>query len=205
MHASRIAAAVLAVLVLAPQPAGAQGWSANLSVGASSEAWRAAVAIPWQLPVGRRLVLGAGPRLTYYAGAPARYRDRGHTAPALPPAVTIDPSLAGLNLMVLAEVKLVPGVRIGANLDVAGVAAGPSRTDGTVELTPARGSLFLYGNADRGSLNSEFYLGVSPVRGLTVRGGFSHYVTGYRGKAGGASTRYLRFDSVPFLAVGWHW
>lgn len=204
MHASRLAAA-LAVLALTPQLARAQAWSADLSVGASSEAGRAAIAIPWHLPVGQRLVLGIGPRVTYYAGSPARYRNRGRTTAALPARVTIDPSLAGLNLMVLAEVKLASSVSLGANLDIAGVAAGPSRNDGAVDLTPARGSLFLYGNADRGSLNSEFYVGVSPARGLTLRGGFSHYVTGYRGEAGGATTRYLRFDSVPFVAVGWSW
>ncbi len=204
MHASRSVAA-LAALLLAPQLAHAQAWHADLSIGASSDAGRAAVALPWHLPVGQRLVLGIGPRVTYYAGAPARYRNRGRTTTALPSRVTVDPSLAGLNLMVLAEVKLVPRVRFGANLDLLGVAAGSSQNDGAVELTPARGSLFLYGNADRGSLNSEFYLGVSPSPGLTIRGGFSHYVTGYRGKAGGATTRYLRFDSVPFLAVAWSW
>lgn len=197
--------AALAVLLVSPSMARAQGWSADLSVGSAGDAWRAAVAVPWHLPVGQRLVLGIGPRVSYYAGSPARYRNRGRTSTALPSRVSIDPSLAGLNLMVLAEVKLVPRVRVGANLDLLGVAAGPSRNDGAVELTPARGSLFLYGNADRGSLNSEFYLGVSPAPGLTIRGGFSHYVTGYRGEAGGSTTRYLRFDSVPFLAVGWSW
>jgi len=197
--------ASLAVLLFSPGLVQAQGWSADLSVGAASDAWRAAVAVPWQLPVGERLVLGIGPRVTYYAGDPARYRNRGRTTIALPSRVTLDPSLAGVNLMVLAEVKLVPRVRAGANLDLAGLAAGPSLQVGAAEFTPARGSLFLYGNADRGSLNSEYYLRVAPAAGWSVRGGFSHYVTGYQGKAGGTTSRYLRFDSVWFLALGRSW
>ena len=71
------------------------------------------------------------------------------------------------------------------------------------KLEPARGSLFIYGDRDRGSLNSEFFLGLQAGSALTLRGGVSHYVTGYRGMAGGASTRYLRFDTVPFLALRW--
>ncbi len=196
----------LACLLAAAQPAhGQSSWSADLSGGAGSDAWRVALSLPWRLPVGQRLVLGAGPRLTYYAGSPARYRNRGEVTAGLPSRVTVDPAVLGLNLMVLGELKLVRSVAVGANIDLAGVAIGPSRSVGGAEFAPAHGSLLLYGNADRGSLNSEFYLAVKPAPAWTIRGGFSHYVTGYRGKAGAESARYLRFDSVGFLALAWTW
>lgn len=196
--------AALAILLGTPQ-AGHGQWSADLSGGIGSDAGRLAIAAPWRLAVGPRLVLGVGPRVSYYLGAPTSYRNKGQVTAGLPGRIQIDPDLVGLNLMVLAEFTVVPRVGLGANLDLAGVAAGGERSVGSARITPARGSLFLYGEKDRGSLNSEFYVAVAPSPAWTIRGGFSHYVTGYRGEAGGASARYLRFDSVPFVAVAWQW
>jgi len=203
MHPARYFLA-LAILLGTPQTGYGQ-WSGDLSGGVGSDAGRLAIAVPWRLTVGQRLVLGVGPRLSYYLGAPASYRNKGRVTPGLPGRIQIDPDLVGLNLMVLAEFKVVRQVGLGANLDLAGVAAGVERSAGSARITPASGSLFLYGDKDRGSLNSEFYLSVAPTPAWTIRGGFSHYITGYTGKAGGVTTRYLRFDSVPFLAVGWRW
>ena len=89
-----------------------------------------------------------------------------------------------------------------ADIDLAGYAAGSSRRVGSVSLEPAPWSLFRYGDNDRGSLNSEFYLRVAAARRLTIRGGASHYVTGYR-VSSGSKARYLRFDTVPFVALRW--
>jgi len=105
--------------------------------------------------------------------------------------------------MVSGELKLIRQLGAGANIDLAGVAAGPSRRSGPALLEPARGSVLLYGDNDRGSLNSEFFLRLSPNRRLRLRGGVSHYVVGYRGSDANTRTRYLRFDTVPFLAVRW--
>jgi hypothetical protein len=91
--------------------------------------------------------------------------------------------------MVSAEARLAGPLAAGANIDLAGIAGGPSRPGGAARLEPARGSLLLYGDNDRGSLNSEFYLGVALGRGLQVWGGASHYVVGYAASAASAQTR----------------
>lgn len=61
------------------------------------------------------------------------------------------------------------------------------------------------GAADRGSLNSAFYVGVTASRRVRVRAGLSHFVLGYRvtdrSSASAPSSRYQRFETVPFLAV----
>jgi hypothetical protein len=202
-HIGRLLPALLASLaqVILARQGHAQRVDGDLSVGVGAEAWRAAATGQWHLQVGR-LVLGAGLRFTYYAGDPAEYRNQGATTAPLPARTTIDPSVWGLNLMVSGDLTLVGRLDAGANIDLAGVAGGPRRRSGAVVLEPARGSLLLYGDNDRGSLNSEFYLGWRPSGRIRLRGGVSHYVTGYGASDGNIRTRYLRFDTVPFLAVG---
>lgn len=93
---------------------------------------------------------------------------------------------------------------VGASIDLAGVATGPRRAAGAVELKPARWSLLQVGTGDRGSLNSEFYLSLRVSRRVRARAGASHYVLGYRGNDGATgppSARYQRFETVPFVAV----
>jgi len=191
----------LATLALAPADSAAQGLGGDVSVGALDGSGRIAVAVQWRLPAGP-LTLGAGGRLTYYAARTRAYRNRQETSTALPLRVTVDPTVVGLNVMVQGELTLAGPLRVGANIDLAGLAGGPERRAGTVTLKPARGSLLLLGARDRGSLNSEFFLAFRATRRVTLRAGVSHYVTGYRAEAGGARTRYSRFDTVPFVAVG---
>lgn len=191
---------LLLVSVSGATSLGAQRPALDLSGGRTADAWRGSAALVWGTRVGP-LRLGGGPRVTRYGGDPARYR-----TPDTPPAGTtarleVRPDLWSLNLFLLGEVRLAGPVGAGANLDLAGIAAGPSRRAGGVRLTAARWSLFRYGDNDRGSLNSEFYLWLAPGARLSVRGGVSHYLTGYRAQPGGA--RYLRFDTVPFLALRW--
>jgi hypothetical protein len=191
-------------LLVATAPAQGQRLAWDGSIGVSGDAWRAAATGLWRVDVGRTLRLGIGARLSRYGGETSSYRspddDRAAT---LPPRVRLAPSVWGLNLAVEGQVRVFGPLSLGANLDLAGIATGSSRRDSGVKLEPARGSLFIYGDRDRGSLNSEFFLGLQAGSALTLRGGVSHYVTGYRGTAGGESTRYLRFDTVPFLALRW--
>jgi len=187
---------------LAPAAAGAQQLDLDGSWGYTSEAWRAAVSSQWHLRAGH-LSLGAGLRLTRYAGREATYRNQGEVSAALPATLPIDPDVWGLNLMVSGAVPLVGPVGAGANIDLLGFAAGSSRRSGTAVVEPARGSLLLYGDNDRGSLNSEFFVMVRLGSAVGLRGGMSHYVVGYHVSSGGITTRYLRFDTVPFIAIRW--
>lgn len=191
-------------LLLATVPAQAQRLAWDGSVGISRDAWRAAATGLWRVEVGRSLRLGVGARLSRYGGETSSYRSPDEARPAaLPLRVRLAPSVWGLNLAVEGQVQVFGPVTVGANLDLAGIATGGSRRDSGLKLEPARGSLFRYGDRDRGSLNSEFFLGWEAGHALALRAGVSHYVIGYRGTAGGASTRYLRFDTVPFLALRW--
>ncbi|NOT06956.1 MAG: hypothetical protein HOP28_02000 [Gemmatimonadales bacterium] len=184
-------------------PALAQQIDLDASAGAGKGAWRAAASGQWRLAAGSRLTLSTGLRLTYYAGKPASYRNQGSITATLPDRLEIDPAVFGLNVMIGAKLRLVKFLSAGANIDVAGVAAGPARQESGVALRPARGSLLLYGDNDRGSLNSEFFVAAAVGSRLEFRGGMSHYVVGYRATQGAAATRYLRFDTVPFVGVRW--
>jgi hypothetical protein len=108
-----------------------------------------------------------------------------------------------LNLAVTGELRIVPALSVGANLDLAGLNAGSARTVGGILYAPPRGALFLYGDRDRGALNSDFYLRLQASSHLAIRGGLSHYLTGYRTEGDAPEARYLRFETVPFAAVQW--
>lgn len=192
-------ALLMAAQLLPVSALGAQQRAMDLSFGLGDRAGRASVAVSWSLRLGP-VSLGVGPRLTVYGGAPVLFTRRGGDL-TLPDTATIDPGVAGLNLQVLAEMRLVGPIGLGANLDVAGGAVGPSRTRGSVVYRPSYGSLFLYGHRDRGSLNSEFFIRMTASPRWQVRGGLSLYVLGYTGTVVGSAARYNRFLSVPFIAV----
>jgi len=195
---------LVAIAVLTLTQAGhAQRPALDASFGSAGKPWRANAAGLWQIVHGGRIRLGAGPRLNHFGGDAGTYRTHDPRPTGLPSRVRLEPSVWSLNLMVSAELRVPGPFEVGANLDLAGVAIGESRAAGAERLRPARGSLFLYGDRDRGSLNSEYYLSLLLGRGLRVRAGASHYVTGYRVTGGPVRPRYLRFDTVPFLAVRW--
>lgn len=188
-----------------PAAAAAQGTGArwDVSVGVGQDGWRVAVAHSRLRPSWpfRLLEVGGLLRATAYGGAPAEFTLRGGDG-ALPSQLTLDPNIYALMAGIVAEVPLGWHLRVGMNLDLVGVAAGPSRTAGTLDASPATLSLFRYGNADRGSLNSEFYIASVVSRRFEVRGGLSHYATGYSVEgAAGTSGAYQRFDDAFFVAV----
>ncbi len=192
---------LVAVLLWLPAAVSGQSLSVDASVGRSGSSWRASGSAMWQLTLARRISLGAGPRLTWFGGEAKSYRTHDQRPAGLDSRIDIAPKVLALNLAVSGEVALLGPVGVGANLDLAGVAFGPERSAGGARLAPAHGSLFQYGDNDRGSLNSEFYGTFRVGRGLRIRAGASHYVTGYRLVAGSNRPRYLRFDTVPFVAL----
>ena len=189
----------LATIGPVPLAAAAQEGRIDLSIGLSGSAGRGALSLVSRGAAGPKIRLGTGFRITHYAGAAAQFTNRG-TAGSIPASLSIDPSVFGVNLLVLGEIDLTRNLAFGANIDVVGFGFGSRQTSGGVVVKPAGWSLFRYGNRDRGSLNSELYLGIRPSRRLLFRAGLSHYVVGYRAVETSGS-RYLRFDTVPFVSV----
>lgn len=206
-HAARSLQTALCLAALgAPLAAQRPSISLDASVGATGAAQRAAVSA-WRPVVhfAGDLRLGLGVRVSAYAGEPTDYTNRGTVQGSLPPSATIDPSVYALNGAVFGELGLSDHVALGANLDLVGVATGPTRTAGTLVQKPQAFSSFRYGSADRGALNSEFFVSLRVASRMRVRGGVSHYVTNYTvtdpATAGAPSSRYQRFETVPFVAV----
>lgn len=195
-------AITLGLLLSLPAAAFGQAVVLDGSAGRSGSSWRVSASALWEVGLGSRIRLGIGPRATRFGGDAKRYRTPDQPPVGLDTRIRLAPEVWALNLFVSADLRLVGPVGAGANLDLAGVATGPGRTVGGVRLSPAHGSLFQYGDSDRGSLNSEYYVSVRAGQGLHLRAGASHYVTGYRVDSSPRS-RYLRFDTVPFIAVRW--
>ncbi len=199
-----LCAAFLATPLTAQRP----GPLLDASVGTKSGAQRAALSM-WYAIVRRpgHWDLGVGARLSAYAGAPIGYTNRGTIQGNLTSTLTIDPAVYALNGGVFGELNLIRSVAVGANLDIVGLATGPTRTIGSLTAKPQVGSYFRYGSADHGALNSEFFLLVQVAKAVQLRAGMSHYVTNYSvepsGAASAASTRYQKFQTVPFVAVRW--
>lgn len=186
--------------------AAAQVPAIDISAGAASGRFRVA-ASAWRqvLAPVPRLALGLGARITGYGGDPAAYINRSTVSAGLPATLPIDPSVFALALAGFAEIAVAGQFRVGANLDVIGVAAGPTRTSGALRPKPQAFSYFLYGSRDRGALNSEFYASLRIAPRLVLRAGMSHYVTNYEvtgaGASGSPEARYQRFETVPFVAL----
>ena len=182
----------------------------DLSAGFGGGAGRIATAgwLPFDLAQGR-VRIAIGMRITGFGGETRSFENRDGVQGALASTLPVDPSVYALNVAVASEVRLGARLGVGANIDLAGVAAGPRRVAGAVELQPTRWSVLQVGNGDRGSLNSELYLSLGISHRVRVRAGASHYVLGYRGtdSASGSqpSARYQRFETVPFVAVRLGW
>ena len=175
------------------------------SIGAASEARRVAVTVGYSLLRGSgRWDFGIGARLSAYGGDARMYTNRDDVRGGLTSDLEIDPALFALNASVFGGVRFGRSVSLGANLDLIGLATGPSRAIGSLKAKPESFSYFLYGTRDRGSLNSEYYVGVRLAEDFRLRAGLSHYVTNYIvSDPGSAEARYQRFESVPFVAVEW--
>ena len=185
------------------------GMSWDASIGLNRDAGRFSVSAFRHIGVvPARLSVGVGVRATAYAGRVSEFRNRGTVSGALVTMVPIDPAVYGINAVVATDLRVAGPVHLEFNLDVAGLAAGPTYRTGSLEAKPATGSLFLYGSRDRGSLNSELAITLALSPRLRLRAGSSHYVLGYAvtdrsagTPAAGAKSRYQRFFTVPFVAI----
>lgn len=198
--------AMLAVLATLPVPALAQaGLVADASVGAGGDAGRAALSV-WRTvlrgPLRARASIGL--RATGYVAMATPYQNRGTSQAGLAPTLAIDPGVIGVAAAIAGDIPVGP-LSLGANLDLVGLATGSRWTQGSLEGEPERISLFQNGPADRGALNSEFYVAFRLGARLVIRAGASHYVTNYEvtdtADAGRPTARYQRFETVPFAAL----
>jgi hypothetical protein len=198
--------AVCAATLATPLAAQLSPISLDASVGAKAGAQRAAASIWYPVVhLAGRLLLGLGARVSSYGGDPIDYTNRGTVQGSLASTVSIDPAVYALNGAVFSEFDLTNLVALGANLDVIGVASGPTRMAGPLSEKPQGLSYFRYGSRDHGALNSEFFVALRVAPRVCVRVGASHYVTNYTvtdTAAGGApSSRYQKFQTVLFIAV----
>lgn len=199
--------ALCTATLAAPLAAQLSPISLDASVGAKGGAQRAAVSVWYPvIHLAGRLRLGLGARVSSYRGDPIEYTNRGTVQGSLASTVSIDPAVYALNGAVFGELDLTNRVALGANLDVIGVATGPTWTAGSLSEKPEGLSYFRYGSRDHGALNSEFFVSLRLAPRVRVRGGASHYVTNYTvtdtAALGAPSSRYQKFQTVPFIAVG---
>jgi hypothetical protein len=170
---------------------------------------------------GERVWLGLGPRLSgFYGGTGQRLTTADSQLISDGPVNELTVSDLGsfaLNLELSARLRPVARLELGLNLDVLGVGFGVGRSgeyratdpqfEGAQSVSTSRLNAFLFGQRDRGSLNSEFYAAWQFGGGWTVRGGVTHYlveVTTERALDGG-NDRFRRFYTMPFLAGGVRW
>ena len=161
---------------------------------ASVAAWRL-----WGVDAGGRFQVGVGLRGShYFADGYDLDRETGTGSPSL---TVLAPRLYSLNAAFHLRARVAGPVRLGFNLDAAGLSFGPDRSTpaGPEQVRPTTGNLLRGGSSDRGSLNSEFYLSAALPRNLSVRAGWSHIVTGYDSDAG----TYHRFRNLAALGVSY--
>ena len=211
MRTHSIGCSFVLALVLCPSAARAQLplHALDASFGASNSTSRFSLTGLHRVSVAQGSAwVGIGLRATAYTAKTADFTNRGTVQGVLVATTPIAAAVYGLNLMLEGDIRVTGSVSVGANLDIVGVAAGPTRSLGSVSAKPTGVSLFEYGSNDRGSLNSEFYVAVALNSAVRLRLGASHYVLGYdvtdqvsAGPGIPASSRYQRFATVPFVAI----
>lgn len=178
---------------------GAVGPSLNY---ASVAGWRL-----WSLDAAGRFQVGLGVRGSYYF-ADGLALDRQSGGDAFPQVLLVPrPRLGAVNAAFHVRALVAGPLRVGFNLDLAGVSFGPERAssyDGVITIAPfiakpTSGNLLLGGSNDRGSLNSELYASLALPAGLSLRVGYTHQVAGYEAQG----ERYRRFHNLAALGASY--
>src|SRR2546428_520410 len=174
--------ALCAAVLAAPVAAQLSPISLDASVGAKGGAQRAAVSA-WHplVHLAGRLHLGLGARVSAYGGDPIDYTNRGTVQGRLASSVPIDPAVYALNGAVVGKLDLTNLVALGANLDVIGVATGPTRTAGSLSEKPQAFSYFRYGSGDPRPPNSGLFVSLPGAPRVGGGGGGGHFLSDYTG------------------------
>lgn len=112
-----------------------------------------------------------------------------------------------LNAALHLRARVAGPVRVGFNIDLAGLTLGPSLCGQRLQAgmaeravaRPVRGNLLLGGTQDRGTLNSDFYVSVDVAAHYSVHAGFSHVVNAYAV----GDQRFQRFANQAALGVAY--
>ena len=189
----------------------------EVAAGAGSSRHTGALSFVYQFAVAwnRRARVGYGARYSFFGGSDLRFRtaDRGQLdGNPTDHAIVRDPAIHAVNLAAHVSLRLFGGAELGFNIDVIGVSFGRDKTleseapgDAPRPGSPTSFNLLRGGARDRGTLNSEFYLGWQATQRLILRVGLSHFVAEYEAKSplSGGSTR-LRVDgNLAFLSAGY--
>jgi hypothetical protein len=187
------------------------------AIGAASDRFTGAFSFSNHhgIALNQRIRIGYGVRYSFFTGNDLRFRtsdrDDLNGAPT-EHAVVGKPVIHALNLVVHASSRILGRAELGFNIDVIGVGFGPDRRlvpEGAMspaqQGSPTSLNLLRGSARDRGTLNSEFYLGWLLTDHFLLRGGLSHFVAEYGTDEAfpGGSTR-LRVDgNLPFIALGY--
>ena len=202
--------------------AGGPAWSQTVDVAGGLGSSRFTGALSWNHFYGffdQRLRVGLGARFASFFGSgaiPYTTADASLISANKVNTLTVaDPQAYSLNAQFLISFRAVAGLELGFDIDLVGFAFGPSRT-GTYAATdpqfagaqPASVSgfnLLLAGKADRGQLDSEFYLAYWFTEKWAVRAGLSHFATGYTtdNKLDNGADRYRASQNLGFVALSW--
>ena len=139
-----------------------------------------------------KLRYGFGPRIsTISANKFALYEDEEFVE---------DVALTLANIAFYSEFQL-QDLILGFNIDLLGITSGKSGTieDTNEEVDPIKTNLLLWAENDKGSLNSEFWLGYH-FDNVTLRGGLAHIVLEYEGDKPTNEKRQRFFDTF-FLSA----
>ena len=163
-------------------------------------AWRL-----WSPFQQHRVQAGLGVRTTVFF-LPAQMYER-QTGPAATQLELPGTQAVALNAALHLRARVAGPVRVGFNIDLAGLTLG-SRVCGqrtgtgpteAITAVPVRGNLLLGGRRDRGTLNSDFYLSTDLTSRYSVHAGFSHVVNAYAVNG----QRYQRFANLAALGVSY--
>jgi len=203
---------VVAAPVRAGQPE--EGWTHDLDLAAGYAGGAVTLAASEVTAFGLfggLLRLGAGPRLLGVFGVSDlafSTADADLISAGRIETFNVSGLVSGaLNLALSLRVRPLAGLEIGANIDVVGVGFGRSRpvSSGGVQTraSPPTLNLLAFGRNDKGTLDSEFFLGWWFNEHLALRAGLTHVVSELVTEAPlqDGNDRFRRSSTGGFVAV----
>ena len=197
-------------------------WSQTVDVAGGLDSSRFTGAFSWNHFYGifdQRLRIGLGARFASFFGSgaiPYTTADASLIRANKVNTLTVtDPQAYSLNAQFLIRFRAVAKLELGFDIDLVGLAFGPSRTGNYAATDPRFAGaqpasvsgfdLLLGGKPDRGQLDSEFYLAWWFTEKWAVRAGLSHFASSYTtdNKLDNGADRYRASQNLGFLAMSW--